>query len=163
MPKQQQGLAVVKRELSPILVVLARSKSRSGEFDWHEIVPDVAVKLRALIDDDSDVALDAMYELARVVTADFFHNRVPKVPDDRDQLALFYDPDAYLTLGGGQRIRMADAKADHVERWRDVETGNFESQSAAYFFKMRYVGPRLPVLRKRDCTLSDIDGAEAAA
>lgn len=154
----KQGLALVKKELAPILENLARAKSRHGEFDWHELVPDVATKLRHLISDDSEVGLDATYELARIVTADFFRDRVPKIPEDQSQLALFYDPDAYLTLGEGQRIRMADAQAPHVERWRTVETSNFQSQSSAYFFKMRYIDERLPELRDRECSLSEIDG-----
>lgn len=157
MPKQ--GLALVKRELRPALVLLARSKARSsdGEFDFRTLVPEVVVELRRLIDDDSEVALDALFEIARIVTADFFHNQVPKVPEDLSQLSLFYDPDAYLTLGEGQRIRMADAKAIHVERWRRVETANFASQSGSFFFKMKYIDERLPVLRERECNLGEIE------
>lgn len=158
MPKQQ-GLLLAKRELNPKLENLARARSRLGEFDWHELVPDVALLVRKLSDDDSPAALDAFYEIARIITADFFHNHVPKIPEDQSQLSMFYDPDAYLTLGGGQRIRMADAKADHLERSFDVETGNFESQSNAFFFKARYYRDRIPQLRERDCTLADIEAA----
>lgn len=157
MPKKS-GFARAKSELAPTLTALARSRSRIGEFDWHELVPDVEIELRKIIEDD-ETGLDTRYEIARIITSDFFHGRVPKVPEDTSQLALFFDPEAYLTLGGGQRIRMADAQATHVERWRSVETANFQSQSSSFFFKMNYIDDRLPTLRERDCKLGEIEAA----
>lgn len=157
MPKKS-GFARAKSELAPTLTALARSRSRIGEFDWHELVPDVEIELRKIIEDD-ETGLDTRYEIARIITSDFFHGRVPKVPEDTSQLSMFFDADAYLTLGGGQRIRMADAKADHVERWRRVETSNFQAQSGSFFFKMSYIDERLPVLRERECNLGEIEQA----
>lgn len=148
------NFTVARRALTPMLADLARSRSRLGEFDYAVLVPDVRDALLHLIEDED---LDVLSEVAQTITQDFFRSHAPKVPDD-GQLSL-YDPDAYLTLGDRERIRMADAKAPHVERWRAVETTNYQGQSMAYFAKMAYIDDRLVPLRERGCTLAEVEAA----
>lgn len=148
------NFTLARRALTPLLEDLARSRSRLGEFDYAVLVPDVLDALRDLIEEDG---IDVLAEVAQTITQDFFRTHAPKVSDN-GQLSL-YDPDAYLTLGERERIRMADATALHVERWRRVETTNFQGQSSAYFTKMAYIDERLPQLRETGGTLDEIERA----
>jgi hypothetical protein len=153
-----------KSRLNGVLADLSRSRSRSGEFDWAILVPDFTVMLKREIEDDSQVLDELLDDISRGIVRDFVRSNAPPVPDDTDQLALFYDADALLSLGDREVIRMANARAVHLERYRTVLTTNFQSQSNAYFGRMAYIDDRLVPLRDRGCTLAEVEaGTEQAA
>lgn len=102
-------LAIAKRELSGTLELLVSNRSRIGEFDWEELVPDVVHLLKRAGEDSLMLAEEVWYDVARRLTRDFIRSRSPSLPDDTAQLALFYEPDALLTLGGREVIAMRDA------------------------------------------------------
>jgi len=152
------NFSTARKALTPLIEDLAHNRSRLGEFDYAVLVPDVTDALRHLIEEED---IDVLAEIAQTITQDFFRTRTPKVSND-NQLSL-YDPDAYLTLGDRERIRMADAMAPHCERWRTVETRNFQGQSSSYFAKVAYIDDRLPQLRTQGGTLADLEERDEAA
>ncbi|PTL55768.1 hypothetical protein [Paraconexibacter algicola] len=81
---------------------------------------------------------------------------------DPDQGALF-DEDALLALGGSSHVRMADARATHVLRHREILEANFEAQRRVFAAKQQWLNDRLPDLFERGCTLADLDRTPAPA
>lgn len=146
-----------RSRMRSLLDDLVRSRSREGEFDWAVIVPDVKTILKREIREDSMLEDELLDDLARTLTRDYVSNNTPPIPSDLAQLALFYDADALLTLGDREVIRMADARARHLEQYRTVLTRNFESQSNAYFGRMAYIDDRLGPLRDLGCTLAEVE------
>lgn len=153
------GLAVAKRELNGTLELLVANRSRLGEFDWEDLVPDVARELKRAGADDVMLTDEVWMDVARRVTRDFITSRKPMLPSDTAQLALFYEPDALLTLGGREVIAMSDAEAPHLERHRVVLTTNFSAQSNSFFAWMGYIDDRLPKLRLSGGTLGEIEAS----
>jgi len=150
-------LAVARREIAQTLELLVIDRSRIGEFDWEDLVPDVARELKKAGADDLMLANEVWLDVARRLTRDFIRSRSPSIPSDTAQLALFYEPDALLTLGGREVIAMRDAEAVHLERHRTVLTNNFQAQSVAYFAWVGYIDDRLPRLRESGGTLAQIE------
>jgi len=153
-------LAVAKREIAGTLDLLVANRSRLGEFDWEDLVPDVAHELKSAASDDVMLAEEVWTYIAREITRGFIRAKAPVLPSDTAQLVLFYEPDALLTLGDREVIAMADANAQHLERHRSVLTSNFHAQSNAYFAWVEYIDDRLPKLRARDCTLAEVEADE---
>lgn len=151
------SLQVAKREIGETLELLVANRSRIGEFDWQDLVPDVAAALKRAAVDTPMLADEAWIDVAHRLTRDFIRARSPVVPNDSAQLALFYAPDALLTLGGREVIAMRDCEAPHLERHRVVLTNNFQAQSGAYFAWMGYIDDRLPKLRAQGGTLAAIE------
>lgn len=156
------GLALAKREIAETLDLLVVNRSRIGEFDWQDLVPDVARALKRAAADDLMLADEAWTDIARRITSDFIRSKSPSIPSDTAQLTLFYEAEALLTLGGREVIAMADAEAPHLERHRAVLTNNFQAQSTAYFAWMGYIEDRLPKLRATGETLGRIEAREMA-
>lgn len=148
-----------RSKLTAILDNLFRNRSRLGEFDWAVLVPDVKAILKREMGEDSMLEEELLDDIARTLTREHVAHRKPPVPSDTSQLALFYDPDALMALGEREVIRMADARAPHVERYRTVLTANFHSQSNAYFGRVAYIDDRLVALRERGCTLAEVEDA----
>ena len=133
------------------------SKVHDAEFDWAVHVPDVTAYIRKAIADESELGNLVVVDIARKLTQAYVEHRAPPVPTEAGQLALWYDPDALLTLGDREVVRMEDARSQHVERWRTVLTVNFQAQSAAYFGHTSYIDDRLPRLRAADATLGEVE------
>ena len=152
-----------RAKLDELIGNLFRNRSRIGEFDWATLVPDVKSAIRAAMQDDEIFEQELLDEIARKLTEAHVHRSTPSVPSDTTQLALFYEPDALLTLGDREVIRMADARAAHLERHRAVKTKNFHAQSSAYFGWMSYIDDRLVPLRELGCTLAEIESGQQAA
>lgn len=150
-------MKLVTREVNDLLDLLSLSRSRLGEHDWHDYIPDVIDRLRSLIGDDDLAGEELLHETATRLVREYVHRQSPPIPKDTAQLALFYEPDALLALGESQVIRMAEARAPHIERWRSVLTTNFQAQSSAYFGRMSYIDDRLERLRADDLTLADVE------
>lgn len=146
-----------RAKLTEALDDLFRSRSRRGEFDWAVLVPDVKLLIKREMRDDSMVEEELLDDIARTLTRDYVHQQAPPIPENTAQLSLFYAPDALLPLGDREVIRMADARAPHVERARTVYTKNFQAQSSAYFGRMAYFDDRLIPLRELGCTLAEVE------
>lgn len=154
-------LAVARREIRSTLELLVSNRSRIGEFDWEDLIPDVARELKRAAADDVMLEEEMWTDVARTLTREFIRSRSPVIPKDCAQLTLFYDPDALLTLGDREVISMRDCEAPHLERHRAVLTNNFQAQSTAYFAWMGYIDDRLPKLRSQGGTLAGVEIAEA--
>lgn len=152
-----------RSKLRDIIGNLFTNRSRLGEFDWAILVPDVKSGIRLAMGDDAILEDELLDEIARRLTFEFVQRSKPPVPSDTSQLSLFYDPDALMPLGEREVIRMADARAAHVERWRTVLTANFQAQSNAYFGRVAYIDDRLVSLREAGCTLAEVEAHEIEA
>lgn len=109
-----------------------------------------AVKLfKELLIDEAD-RLDELAEAkANEVARSFDKAHQPEV--ESGQMTLFED--SYLVLGDNDRVRAADATAEHTRRWLDVQAANHARVSASWAAKDVAGRKLLDIQEKHGCSM----------
>jgi hypothetical protein len=99
---------------------------------------------------------DLIPDLARKTATADVHRGGWDVKDG--QIGMF-DGDAWLALGDGLYIAMAEARGSHAARHQAVLNENYRRVTAAFLAKNAYLTERMPQLYQRGCTLGDLEAA----